>query len=610
MLISPFYNERDRTNLAQQTTPTGASFTSKLKKPKYIAAIVIIAIILVGVGAAAYYYSLPKSSSTYKIVTSTSPRIRYLGFNVQNVTDVRVRQAIAYAVDRSAINSNVFNNLTQPLYSMVPSAMPYSQPVFQTKYGSSPNLLKAESLLTQAGYYNTTNGCSDKNAKCLSIKLWFNSDGHYGDTEPTVALQIKTSLEKTGLITVNLYSEPWATYKTDVSAGKLPFYLLGWYPDYFDSDDYVSPFLQTDGAKVEGSYYSNATMDQWITQEENTTDNTQRANLFGQIQSQLATDVPYIPLWQNGADIEYKSGITGVYLHPVTFKYFPMEWSGVSQLNVGTTDKIVCLDPACAYDYFSIEIINQVFDTLLVYAPNDTTLLPGLATQVPSLANGGISSDGMNYTYHLRQGVKFTDGTPFNATVMKWSIERVIALGDPGGDPPTNPNYDAAQYGGSAAFLLYQVGGLGNNTFSTQTNNRIIVLDPYTIRFHLSKPLSFFNELMAFSVSAPVSMSAYSKTQGQADTPVSKIVGTGPYMVTDYTPSTGPIVLQKNPNYYNPGIYSSYGIPSIPGISKINISLFSTATGMKNALLSGQIDMAYRQLNPQDITSLQSKYGS
>jgi len=216
----------------------------------------------------------------------------------------------------------------------------------------------------------------------------------------------------------------------------------------------------------------------------------------------------------------------------------------------------------------------------------------------------------MNYTYHLRQGVKFTDGTPFNATVMKWSIERVIALGDPGGDPPTNPNYDAAQYGGSAAFLLYQVGGLGNNTFSTQTNDRIIVLDPYTIRFHLSKPLSFFNELMAFSVSAPVSMSAYSKTQGQADTPVSKIVGTGPYMVTDYTPSTGPIVLQKNPNYYNPGIYSSYGIPSIPGISKINISLFSTATGMKNALLSGQIDMAYRQLNPQDITSLQSKYGS
>ena len=603
MLISPFYNERDRTNLAQQTTPTGASFTSKLKKPKYIAAIVIIAIILVGVGAAAYYYSLPKSSSAYKIVTSTSPRIRYLGFNVQTITDVRVRQAIAYAVDRSAIRSNVFSNLTQPLYSMVPSAMPYSQPVFQTKYGSTPNLSSAQTLLTAAGYYNTTNGCSGS-ANCLSINLWFNSDGHYGDTEPTVALQIKSSLEKTGLIKVNLYSEPWATYKTHVSAGTLPFYLLGWYPDYFDSDDYVSPFLQTAGAKIEGSYYSNATMDQWITQEESTVNETLRTSLFAQIQNQLAKDVPYIPLWQNGADIEYKSGISGVYLHPVTFKYFTMSWS-TSQLNVGTTDKVVCLDPACAYDYFSIEIINQVFDTLLVYAPNDTTLLPGLATQVPSLANGGISPDGMNYTYHLRQGVKFTDGTPFNATVMKWSIERVIALGD-----PASPNYNAAQYGGSAAFLLFQVGGLGNNTnWLTQTNDRIIVIDPYTIRFHLNQPISFFNELMAFSVSAPVSPAAYSKTQPQADTPISKIVGTGPYMVTTYTPSTGPIVLQNNPNYYNTGIYSNYGISSIPAIPKIVITLFSTATGMKNALLNGQIDMAYRTLNPQDITSLQTKYG-
>jgi len=603
MLISPFYNERDRTNLAQQTTPTGASFTSKLKKPKYIAAIVIIAIILVGVGAAAYYYSLPKSASAYKIVTSTSPRIRYLGFNVQTITDVRVRQAIAYAVDRSAIRSNVFSNLTQPLYSMVPSAMPYSQPVFQTKYGSTPNLSSAQTLLTAAGYYNTTNGCSGS-ANCLSINLWFNSDGHYGDTEPTVALQIKSSLEKTGLIKVNLYSEPWATYKTHVSAGTLPFYLLGWYPDYFDSDDYVSPFLQTAGAKIEGSYYSNATMDQWITQEESTVNETLRTSLFAQIQNQLAKDVPYIPLWQNGADIEYKSGISGVYLHPVTFKYFTMSWS-TSQLNVGTTDKVVCLDPACAYDYFSIEIINQVFDTLLVYAPNDTTLLPGLATQVPSLANGGISPDGMNYTYHLRQGVKFTDGTPFNATVMKWSIERVIALGD-----PASPNYNAAQYGGSAAFLLFQVGGLGNNTnWLTQTNDRIIVIDPYTIRFHLNQPISFFNELMAFSVSAPVSPAAYSKTQPQADTPISKIVGTGPYMVTTYTPSTGPIVLQNNPNYYNTGIYSNYGISSIPAIPKIVITLFSTATGMKNALLNGQIDMAYRTLNPQDITSLQTKYG-
>src|SRR5437667_2252809 len=595
-----------------QTAPSAPS-PGWSKQRKYILAIVIVAVIVVAVVAAILL--LPKSSSAIAVNVGTGPRIRFVGFNIptsptySNGTSIssgnylNVRQAFAYAIDRDAINANVFLGLATPIYSMIPPSMPYSQSVFKTKYGAVANSTLGANLLTQAGFNSTKNGK-------LYIDLWYNSDGHYGDTEPTAALVLKTSIEKTGMVIVNLKSETWAQFVPDRKAGTFPLFMLGWYPDYFDSDDYVSPFLTASGAKSLGSFYNNATVAGWINQEESTVDDTVRGNLFGQIQNAVASSVPYVPLWQGSANIGYRSDINGVYLHPVVFKYFTMSRPGSTQLNVGTTDSVVCLDPACAYDYFSIEVINQVFDTLLVYAPNSTTLLPGLASQVPTVANGGISTDEMNYTYHLRQGVKFTDGTPFNATVMKWSIERVIALGDPGGDPPTNPNYDAAQYGGSAAFLLYQVGGLGNNTFSTQTNNRIIVLDPYTIRFHLSKPLSFFNELMAFSVSAPVSMSAYSKTQGQADTPVSKIVGTGPYMVTNYTPSKGPIVLQKNPNYYNPGIYSSYGIPSIPGISKINISLFSTATGMKNALLSGQIDMAYRQLNPQDITSLQSKYGS
>lgn len=596
ILISWFPSQNYEQKMTQSTTPSTSSFSRRLRQPKYIIAIVLIAVIVVSAVTAAYFFSLPKAASPYKIVTGTSPQIRYLVFNVQTVRDVRVRQAIAYAVDRNAIDSNVFANQTQPLYSLVPPALPYSQPVFKNSYGASPNLTKAEALLTQAGYNSSKAGK-------LSLDLWYNSDGHYGDTEPTVALVLKTSIELTGMVTVNLKSEPWASYRSDSSAGNFPLFLLGWYPDYFDSDDYVSPFLST--TSTLGAHYSNSTMDNWISSEGQTVNDTTRSNLFSQIQNKLATDVPYIPLWQGSANIGYRSDINGVVLHPVVFKYDIMSRSGTTQLNVGTTDSVVCLDPACAYDYFSIEIINSVFDTLLVYAPNSTTLLPGLATQVPSLANGGISSDGMNYTYHLRQGVKFSDGTPFNATVMKWSIERVIALGD-----PASPNYDAAKYGPSAAFLLFDVGKIGNNTnWTTQTNDRIIVLDTYTIRFQLAKPVSFFNELMAFSVSAPVSMSAYSKTTGQPDTPVSKIVGTGPYIVSSYTPSQS-ITLTSTSNYYNSGLYSSYGYSTIPILTKVVITFFSDATGLKNALLSSQIDMAYRTLNPQDITALAKQYGS
>ena len=62
----------------------------------------------------------------------------------------------------------------------------------------------------------------------FTIPLWYNSDGHYGDTEPTVAQVIASAIEKTGKINVQLKSEPWAQYTTDFGNGNLPFFLLGW----------------------------------------------------------------------------------------------------------------------------------------------------------------------------------------------------------------------------------------------------------------------------------------------------------------------------------------------------------------------------------------------
>src|SRR2546427_4523510 len=445
-----------RINLTQQNAPKTGFSLSKLKQTKYILAIVVIIIVVAAAVTAVFF--LPKASAL-KVDVGAGPRIRFLGFNVNNITDVRVRQALAYAVDRDSINTNVFLGLATPIYSMIPPSMPYSQPVFKTKYGAAPNVTLAQNLLKAAGFNSTKNGK-------LYIDLWYNSDGHYGDTEPSVALVVKTSLEKTGMVIVNLKSEPWAAYRKDVGNGALSFYLLGWYPDYLDADDYAAPFFGTSGAKGQGSYYSDPQMNGWLKGEAGTTNDSLRAGNFTNIQNKSAVDVPYIPLWQQSADIEYKSDITGVYLHPVSFKYFVMSKPGAAQLNVGTTDSVVCLDPACAYDDYSIEVINQIFDTLLVYSPTNSTLLPGLATEVPTVANGGITPDAKNYTYHLRQGVTFTDGSAFNATVMKWSIERAMGLGDPGPkpcpDPTCNPYYGGGNYIWNAGFFLFDSGKLAS----------------------------------------------------------------------------------------------------------------------------------------------------
>src|SRR5437016_10884791 len=118
---------------------------------------------------------------------------------------------------------------------------------------------------------------------------------------------------------------------------------------------------------------------------------------------------------------------------------------------------------------------------------------------------------------------------------------------------------------GERGLLAVRFRNLGPINYATGHNNNITVIDPYTIRFHLKQPTSFFNEIMAFSVAAPVSMKSYQYTSPPTIPPDDKahIVGTGPYMISDYSVDKQ-VVLVKNPNYYNPSIYSSYGISNIP----------------------------------------------
>ena len=426
--------------------------------------------------------------------------------------------------------------------------------------------------------------------KKYNIELWYNNDGHYGDTEQALAETLQNSIQACGKISVTLKSDTWAVYKQNWAAGRMPMFLLGWYPDYFDTDDYISPFLSTSGAKSEGSFYSNATVDQWITEEQ--TNPALRTDRFAKVQQALSDQVIYIPLFSGRADIAYVNGVSNVYLHPVVFKWFVMGKTGASQLNVSTSDKIITLDPASAYDYFSIEIINQVFDTLLVYDWNTTNLKPGLATQIPTVANGGISADGKNYTYHLRPGVTFSDGSAFNSTVMKRAIDRAIRLDLPG----------------SAAFLLYDVGALGRS--AANGNNTapgvITTPDPYNITFHLARPVAFFNDLMAFSVSAPVPWT-YSQTGEQPST-AGSVIGTGPYVMTQHTPNQL-VALQARSGYYNAALYAPT-IPSIPVLPKVVINIRSTATALKNDITTKAVDVVYRTFAPTDLTDLQTNAAS
>jgi peptide/nickel transport system substrate-binding protein len=88
-------------------------------------------------------------------------------------------------------------------------------------------------------------------------------------------------------------------------------------------------------------------------------------------------------------------------------------------LIIGTTDSVTDLDPAETYDFHTWEIFHNTADTLLTYVAGTTNLQPGLAEAMPE-----VSADGLEYTFKLREGLVFPDGTPCDAEAVKWSIDR------------------------------------------------------------------------------------------------------------------------------------------------------------------------------------------
>ncbi len=251
-----------------------------------------------------------KKSSFVKTYESNNPQIRYIVFNVKKAPfdNVLVRRAIAYAVNRQEIVNDVFVGLARPLYSMIPMGMWGHEDVFPKR-----DLAKAKELLQKAGY-------SASNP--LKIDLWY-TPTHYGLTEADVAQVLKESLEQTGMIKVNIKYAEWSTYIDYFLNGQMGMFLLGWYPDYLDPDDYISPFLGTEGAKSLGSFYSDPQMDKWIIEARSYVDINKRKAVYHEIQLKLANDAPYVPLWQGVATAASLTNVKGILLEPTqVFRYY------------------------------------------------------------------------------------------------------------------------------------------------------------------------------------------------------------------------------------------------------------------------------------------------
>jgi peptide/nickel transport system substrate-binding protein len=222
---------------------------------------------------------------------------KYAPFN-----NAQIRQAVAAAINRTDLVQTVFQGQAQPLYSLIPNGMFGHTDAFQTL--GDANYTYTRQVLAQYGY--------NENNK-LTFTLWYETSGHYPQSAQQ-ALVLQSSLEASGVISVTLQGLDWAAYHNARTGETMQAYIMGWYPDYIDPDDYIQPFLQSAGDSWLHENYANSQMDQLVQWARANTTTATRENLYGQIQNLMVQDSPIVPLYQSTAYAVTKTNVHGVYL--------------------------------------------------------------------------------------------------------------------------------------------------------------------------------------------------------------------------------------------------------------------------------------------------------
>ncbi|MCX7037678.1 MAG: ABC transporter substrate-binding protein [Spirochaetes bacterium] len=253
--------------------------------------------------------------TTYKL---PGPYIRYLCFETSEsiFKDKKLRQAVAALINRPEIVRKVFLGQNSPLYSMVPKGMIYHTEDYKTIWGDG-NVAAAERILKGLGY---------SAAKPFSFDLWY-TPTHYGDTEVNVAEVMKVQLEKTPLVKVTIKSAEWATYKEQWKNKQMAAFLLGWYPDYVDPDNYTAAFAGTSGSKGMGIFFSSKVWDDMFTKEQTNTAEAVRKDVFSKIQRMWTDENPTVPIFQGDLYVFTKKNVTGVKIGPpLIFNYDQLQF--------------------------------------------------------------------------------------------------------------------------------------------------------------------------------------------------------------------------------------------------------------------------------------------
>ena len=233
----------------------------------------------------------------------------------------------------------------------------------------------------------------------------------------------------------------------------------------------------------------------------------------------------------------------------------------------------VSLDPAIVTDGESFRVTGQCLEPLYQYEPGTTTPIPALATECSA------NADSTEWTCALREGVKFHDGTDFNADAVIFNFDRWKMTDD-------------ANHFESQVFEYYEYMWFGFDDDSVITS--VEKVDDLTVKFLLGAPLAPFLANLAmdmFAISSPAAIDAAGEDYG---TPAAGCVGTGPFKFVEWVESDH-ITVEANEDYWG----------GKPTVDEILFRVIPDDSSRFLALKSGDIH-ALEQAVSEDILSAEA----
>jgi peptide/nickel transport system substrate-binding protein len=239
------------------------------------------------------------------------------------------------------------------------------------------------------------------------------------------------------------------------------------------------------------------------------------------------------------------------------------------------------LDPALSYTVEGWGIMWNVYLPLIGYkhvnGPDGATIVPYLAQALPKVTNGGKT-----YNFTLRQGVKYSDGTPVKASDFKSSIIRDFKVDSPG----------VGFFGGIVGSDNAKNGDISGITTDDKTGK---------ITINLTAPQGDFENILATTFAALVPPNSPDKDMSSTPLP-----STGPYMIKSYKANKSAVVV-RNPNF-DASMFGGNVPKGNP--DKMTFDILGDPGVALQRVINGQDDYDFQQPPPDRLNSIQSKYAN